>query len=100
MKTNRLTAILGLALAASLGPLPAAPVRAADPAEVSKDIIAVQIRKQGFACKTALSAERDPAASSPDEAAWILKCDGARYKVKLIPKMAAEVERLPDETQP
>ncbi|MCC7252542.1 MAG: hypothetical protein IT540_11770 [Hyphomicrobium sp.] len=81
-----------------LGSLPAsAPARAAGANEVSKDIIAVQLRKQGFECKNPLSAERDPAASKPDDAAWILKCEGVSYKVQLVPKMAAKVERLPDD---
>jgi len=75
------------------------PIRAGGAAEVPKEIIAVQIRKQGFECKTPLSAERDPAASKPDDAAWILRCDDATYKVQLIPKMAAKVERLPDDRQ-
>lgn len=62
--------------------------------EAPKDIIADQIRRQGFTCDNALSAERDGAASRPDEAAWILKCDNAAYRVRLIPDMAAQVEPL------
>lgn len=84
MKTVPLTA-LGLILLL-------APARAAD--ETSAEIIAVQIRDQGYACGKALSAERDEALSKPDEAAWILKCDNASYRVRLIPDMAAKVERL------
>ncbi|MGE0024391.1 MAG: hypothetical protein AB7S70_12255 [Hyphomicrobium sp.] len=71
---------------------------AADPKEVSKDIIAVQIRKQGFACNKALSAERDTTAGNPDDPVWTLKCDGASYRVHLIPNMAATVEKLADDT--
>lgn len=95
MKIDRLFL---LSVAAVLGLPGTEPVRAAG-TEVSKDIIAVQIRKQGFECKNPLSAERDPAASKPDEAAWILKCEGVAYKVQLIPKQAAKVERLPDEQE-
>ena len=58
------------------------------------EIIADQIRDQGYACHEALSAERDPADSRPDEAAWILECDNATYRVRLIPDMAADVERV------
>lgn len=67
---------------------------AAAPKEVSKDIIAVQIRKQGFACENPESATRDPEAAKPDEAAWILTCKGVTYKVMLIPNQAAKVERI------
>jgi hypothetical protein len=70
------------------------PAQAADETETPAEVIAVQIRDQGYACDKALSAERDVELSSPDEAAWILKCDNATYRVKLIPDMAAKVERL------
>lgn len=94
----RIDRLFLLGMAAVVGLPDAAAVRAAG-TEVSKDIIAVQIRKQGFECRNPLSAERDPAASKPDEAAWILKCEGVAYKVQLVPKQAAKVERLPDEPQ-
>jgi hypothetical protein len=62
--------------------------------EMSAEIIAVQIRDQGYPCDRALSAERDETLSKPDEPAWILKCNNATYRVRLIPDMAAKVERL------
>ena len=58
------------------------------------EIIADQIRDQGYACDEALSAERDSAYSRPDESSWILECDNATYRVRLIPGLAADVERL------
>ncbi len=73
---------------------------AADPKEVSKDIIAVQLRKQGFSCKTPLSAERDTTSGNPDDPIWTLKCDDATYRVHLIPNMAAQVEKLADTQTP
>jgi len=90
MKATRL---LTLSLAAVL---PACIAGAASK-EIPKDIIATQIRKQGFDCNHPESATRDPAASKPDDAAWILKCDGVTYKVLLVPKQAAKVERVADE---
>jgi hypothetical protein len=57
-------------------------------------IIADQVRDQGFSCNGSPTAERDPAYSRPDEQAWILDCDNATYRVRLIPDMAADVERL------
>lgn len=89
------------ALAASLAFATAwqvSPVHAAE-LEVSKEIIAVQLRKQGYECPNPQSAKRDRRDSKPDENAWILTCEGYRYRVQLIPKMAAKVEQLPDETQ-
>ena len=65
-----------------------------DAEEISAEIIAVQVRDQGYACNKALSAERDEKLSKPDEAAWILKCENATYRVRLIPDMAAKVEKL------
>jgi hypothetical protein len=58
------------------------------------EIIAVQIRDQGYACDKALSVERDQKLSKPNEDAWILKCENATYRVRLIPDMAAKVEKL------
>jgi hypothetical protein len=62
--------------------------------EDPKDIIAAQLRAQGYACDDPQSATRDQDASGPDEAAWILTCEGATYRVKLIPDMAAKVEKI------
>lgn len=62
--------------------------------EAPKDIIADQLRAQGYTCDKPLSAERDVERSKPNEAVWVLKCDHATYRVRLIPNMAAGVERL------
>jgi len=66
------------------------PAQAAE--EMPAEIIAVQIREQGYSCDKALSARRE----HPElhDAVWILKCDNASYRVRLIPDMAAKVERL------
>ena len=98
MTTIRSTAALGLAASALLLSSPDT-ASAADPA-VSKEVIAVQLRKQGFECKNPESAEREKSDSKPDEAVWLLTCEGARYKVQLIPKMAAKVERVDDTQTP
>jgi hypothetical protein len=60
--------------------------------EMPAEIIAAQIRDQGYACEKAISAERDGERS--DDAVWILKCQNATYRVRLVPDMAAHVERL------
>jgi len=60
--------------------------------EMPAEIIAAQIREQGYACEKAISAKRDGERS--DDAVWILKCQNATYRVRLVPDMAAHVERL------
>lgn len=66
----------------------------AEELENPKDDIAAQIRAQGYACDQPQSATRDPQASKPNEEVWILRCEGASYRVRLIPDMAARVERI------
>ena len=63
-------------------------------AEDPKDIVAAQIRAQGYKCDSPQSAEQDAQASKPDEAVWVLQCEGASYRVRLVPDMAAKVERI------
>jgi hypothetical protein len=58
------------------------------------DIIAAQIRSQGYACSAPVEATRDPQASGPDSAVWVLACQNARYRVRLVPDMAAQVTWL------
>ena len=57
-------------------------------------IIAAQIRAQGYNCTLPVAAERDRQASAPNEAVWILSCGNARYRVRLVPDMAAQVTQL------
>ena len=66
----------------------------AEDVESPKDDIAAQIRAQGYACDQPQSATRDAQASRPDEEVWLLRCKGASYRVRLIPDMAAQVERI------
>ena len=63
-------------------------------AETPKEIIAAKLRLQGFACAKPVSAERDRAASKPNEAVWLLKCQEYNYRVRLVPNMAADVRFL------
>jgi len=62
--------------------------------EPAASIIAVQLRKQGFACEKANGADRDSNVSRPDTPVWILDCGNATYRVELVPNMAAKVEKL------
>ena len=62
--------------------------------ETPKDILAAQIRTQGFACDQPLRATRDAKRSRPDRAVWVLTCRNATYRISRAPDMAARVERL------
>jgi hypothetical protein len=87
----------GLILNAATSTVPEAQAQAqVQPAddEIPADIIAVQVRKQGYTCCKAQSAKRDPAASQPDLPVWILTCDNATYRVRLVGNMADRVEQL------
>ena len=58
------------------------------------EVAAVAVRAEGFPCAEPVSAQRDPAASKPDEAAWVLVCSDARYRVQFMGDMRPKVERL------
>jgi hypothetical protein len=64
--------------------------------EGPKDIIAAQIRSQGYACDSPQSVERDVSASTANETVWMLHCQNASYRVTLIPNLAAKVEKVAD----
>ena len=65
------------------------PAEAAE--SISKQIVAIQVRKQGFACNKALTAERDK--DHPEQkGGWILRCQNANYHVHLIPSRPAHVK--------
>jgi hypothetical protein len=62
--------------------------------ETSKQIIAAQIQRQGYSCEHPEHATRDEGRSKPNETVWILRCESGTYRVRLVPDMAAHVERL------
>jgi len=59
-----------------------------------KEIIASQLRAQGYTCENPQSATRDVKASKPNETVWVVVCDNATYRATLVPNMAARVETL------
>ncbi len=62
--------------------------------EPPKDVIAAQIRTQGYVCERPLQAVRDKRRSRPDYEVWILNCGNATYRVGRYPDLAAKVEVL------
>ena len=64
-----------------------------------KDIIAAQLRAQGYTCDHPASATRDSGASKPNETVWVLVCEHATYRATLVPNMAAQVELLSEKKE-
>ena len=62
--------------------------------EPPADDIAAQVRLQGYPCDTPVSARKDAKWSWPDEPVWILSCAKATYRVRLVPDMAARIEKV------
>ena len=77
-----------------LAALTGAGVFTASAQENATSIVADQIRAQGYKCNSPQSAKQDAQASEPDEAVWILQCESGSYRVRLIPDMAARVEKI------
>lgn len=71
----------------------AAPAFAED-ASATLGIVADQVRSQGFACSNPVSAEKLEAESLPDQAVYILSCEGVKYHVRLIPDEAAQISTV------
>jgi hypothetical protein len=62
--------------------------------ETAKELLAIQIRSQGYRCDMPVSAKRDQKHSGPDVSVWILRCEQNSYRMRLAPDMAARVQRL------
>ena len=82
-----------VAIALALTFLSALASVAAEP-NAAAEIVAAQIRAQGYACTRPVTAVRDGAASRPNETVWMLTCGNARYRVRLVPDMAAHITQL------
>ena len=74
------------------------PAAAATVQEAPKDIVASQIRSQGYVCDSPQNAERNASASKAHEVVWLLECQNASYRVTLIPSLAAKVDKVGDES--
>jgi hypothetical protein len=72
----------------------AAQTNGSNPDSEAANLVATQIREQGYDCQDPTSATRDQEASEPNETVWMLTCKNASYRVRLVPNMAAQVEQI------
>ena len=86
--------LLGSMLLVAVAVLFSTLVQAQQAAETLREMLAVQIRTQGFTCDKPLGAARDRKRSRPDRGVWVLKCSNAAYRITRAPDMAAKVEPL------
>lgn len=57
-------------------------------------IVSSQLRAQGYKCEDPHDAQPDKSDSVVGEQAWIVTCDNATYRVRLVPDQAAEVDQI------
>jgi hypothetical protein len=93
---NCLKSLIILAAAVTASELFAAIAVAQAPQETPTDIIASQLRRQGFPCTSPKPAVQDRQSSSPNAVVWRVQCDEGSYRVTLVPNLAARVERTQD----
>jgi hypothetical protein len=91
MNFNRIRTLRVVILSATMSIAAVSGVPAQEP---TPDLLAAQIRDQGYHCAKPIGAQRDKARSRPDEAVWILQCENHAYRIRLVPDMAARVKRL------
>ena len=81
--------VLALAFAVPAG---VQPERRRHPDSAPAEIVATQVRDQGYQCDEPTSASQDQ--ESEGDAVWTLKCANATYRVRLVPDMAAAIEQI------
>ncbi|HML31159.1 MAG TPA: hypothetical protein PKE16_20415 [Hyphomicrobium sp.] len=62
--------------------------------EPPMELLAAQLRTQGYECDRPESAHPDPSASKPNERVWIVRCKGVDYRMTVVPDMAAKIEKI------
>jgi hypothetical protein len=63
-------------------------------AQTVQNVLAAQIRTQGYPCDQALGAKKDIRRSKPDHDVWVLRCSNATFRISRAPDLAAKVEVL------
>jgi hypothetical protein len=89
---RRVAALLIVPLALSLAPDTAAAQDNDADDKAAADLVAVQVRDQGYACDDPTSATREQ--DQDGDAVWRLDCQNASYRVRLVPDMAAAIEKI------
>lgn len=92
MKSAALYWAIATAFVAGLGPAAAQTGSSAADDAAAGELVAVQVRQQGFDCAAPVSAKRD--SSVDTDAVWTLTCADGKYRVRLVPDQAAAVEKL------
>lgn len=62
--------------------------------ETAKGLLAVQVRSQEQVCDHPIRATKDKKRSAADVSVWVLRCENNSYRVRLMPDMAARIQRL------
>jgi hypothetical protein len=60
--------------------------------EAPKDIVAAAVRDKGYECNDPQDIKADPNDTTPEEEAWIIRCENGAYRVKFMGDQGAEVE--------
>ena len=94
MRANGLLKFVVLVVPVTVSVIMTTALRSASAEDTTENVLAAQIRDQGYRCEKPLGAKRDEALSKPDEAVWVLRCEAATYRMRLVPDMAARVEKL------
>lgn len=94
MKAHRYLPVILSPLLLASAPIMTSSAQAQAAGEAPQNVLAAQIRLQGFACDKSLGAVQDRKRSKPDHPVWVLKCSNATYRVSRFPDMAAKVEPL------
>jgi hypothetical protein len=63
-------------------------------AQSTADLLAAQVRSQGYPCDRALHARRNKKLSRPDLSDWTLTCNNAVYRMRLDPDIAARITKI------
>jgi hypothetical protein len=62
--------------------------------EPPMDLLATQLRDQGFACDRPDKAQLEEKSSKPNAMVWIVECKGVQYRMTVVPDLAAKIEKL------
>lgn len=87
------SALSAMVMAAGLVPgAIAAQLQETDPAAVEP--VAAAVRRAGHACSAPTQAQRDVQHSTPQEEAWLIRCERESYRVIFLGDTGTRVERI------